>query len=99
MVAFESAREQASELHGKVVADGADALHPLALVRAAAAEQTLELARVPAGDPALKGGQAVFDEQSGTICCENSENEASRALLAAHELGHSRIHAGSSSCS
>jgi DNA helicase-2/ATP-dependent DNA helicase PcrA len=99
MVAFESAREQASALHDKVVSKGVDALRPLTLVNAAAEEQELYLAWVPKGDPALKGGQAVFDEQSGTICCEFSDDEASRALLAAHELGHSRIHAGSSSCS
>jgi DNA helicase-2/ATP-dependent DNA helicase PcrA len=99
MIAFDSVREQAAVLHDKVVAKDADALNPLAIIKAVAADLTLELAWLPKGDPALKGGQAVFDDQSGTICCELADSEASQALLAAHEIGHSCIHSGSSSCS
>ena len=53
---------------------------------------------MPAGDPALKGARALFDEQSGTICCEASGSACDRVLLVAHEIGHAVIHADSSSC-
>ncbi|MDQ7250319.1 UvrD-helicase domain-containing protein [Dongia sedimenti] len=46
----------------------------------------------------MKGAKALFDEQSGTILCENQGNDAERALLVAHELGHARLHATSSTC-
>ena len=59
----------------------------------------LELTWLPTGDPALKGARAVFDDQSGAIFAEDVGNEAQRALVVAHEIGHECIHAGSVACS
>ncbi|WP_172146561.1 ATP-dependent helicase [Pseudomonas tumuqii] len=98
MDAFESIREAAARLHGELVATGSDPLDPLALVHAAVARLDLELVWLEPGDPALKNARALFDEQSGVVCCETSGDIATRALLVAHEIGHAEIHSGSSSC-
>src|SRR4029077_6816797 len=37
-------------------------------------------------------------EQSGSGCCEAGDDLGERALLVAHEIGHARVHAISSSC-
>ena len=58
----------------------------------------LDLVWLPQGDPALKGARALYDDQGGTICCEEEGDPADRALLVAHELGHSELHAGSVTC-
>ena len=58
----------------------------------------LEVFWLAAGDPALKGSRALFDEQSGSVCCEAVDDPGERALLVAHEIGHARVHAASSSC-
>ena len=98
MDSFEPIRSIASNLHGEVVATGAEPLDPLAFVSAAADHLDLEIAFLHAADPALKGARALFDEQSGTICCEDSENPCDRALLVAHEIGHVKVHADSTVC-
>ena len=98
MDGFELVRVAASRLHESVLSIGCDPVDPLTLVTTATDHLDLELAYVPAGDPALKGARALFDEQSGTICCEASGSERDRALLVAHEIGHAVIHADSSSC-
>src|SRR5690606_10149689 len=95
---FEPIRSAAAALHEALVAKGADPLNPLALVEAAAADLDLELVWLPAGDPALKGARALYDDQSGSICCESDGNGPARALLVAHEIGHARLHAGSATC-
>ena len=71
MDGFEPVRVAATLLH-ESVSIGCDPVDPLALVTTAIDHLDLELAYVPAGDPALKGARALFDEQSGTICCEES---------------------------
>jgi hypothetical protein len=58
----------------------------------------LELVWLPAGDPALKGAVALFDEQSGTICCTEGGEAARHVELIAHEIGHACLHATSSTC-
>ena len=58
----------------------------------------LQLVWLPAGDPALKGARALYDDQGGTICCEQELDAATRALLVAHEIGHADLHAGSAVC-
>lgn len=98
MDAFEPIRVEAAALHATLVAAGVDPLSPLALVEAAASRLGLDLAWLAAGDPALKGARALYDDQSGTICCEAEGDAAARALLVAHELGHAGLHAGSASC-
>lgn len=98
MDGFEPIRVAAARLHGVVVAAGCDPLAPSALALAAIDHLELELAYLPTADPALKGARALFDEQSGTICCEATGDTAARALLLAHEIGHVEIHAGSATC-
>ena len=98
MDGFEPIRTAAARLHEVIVAAGCDSLAPSALALAAIDHLDLELAYLPVADPALKGARALFDEQSGTICCEASGDAAARALLLAHEIGHVEIHAGSATC-
>lgn len=98
MDGFEPIRQAAVRLHEALVARGADPLDPSALIDAAIAQHDLELVWLPPGDPALKNARALFDEQSGTICCESSGARGARALLVAHEIGHVEVHAGSSTC-
>ena len=98
MDGFEPIRVAAARLHEVVVAAGCDPLAPPSLVLAAIDHLDLELAYLPAADPALRGARALFDEQSGTICCEASGDASARALLLAHEIGHVEIHAGSATC-
>src|ERR1700730_8512327 len=98
MEAFEPIRDSATRLHDELVSVGGDPLKPLALVEAAIRQLGLELFWLAAGDPALKGSRALFDEQSGSVCCEAVDDPGERALLVAHEIGHARVHAISSSC-
>ncbi len=88
MEAFDPIRREASELHHRQVTAGVDALDPMALATAALGELEIDLAWLPPDDPALKGAKALFDEQSGTICCAAAGDAAARALLLAHEIGH-----------
>jgi hypothetical protein len=98
MEPFEQIRVSAARLHAQLVAKGADPLKPLEIVDAAIQELNLELAWLPKGHPALKGARALFDDQGGAVLCEASPDAGDRAQLAAHEIGHASIHAGSSSC-
>jgi DNA helicase-2/ATP-dependent DNA helicase PcrA len=98
MDTFEPIRAEAIRLHEAVIAAGADSLSPTSMVAAALKHYELELVYLPAKDPALKGSRALFDEQTGTVCCEDSGSEAERVLLVAHEIGHVAMHAGTSLC-
>jgi DNA helicase II / ATP-dependent DNA helicase PcrA len=98
MDAFETIRSGAAALHAELVSEGKDPFDPLGLVQAAAARRGLEIVWLPRGDPGLKGAQALYDEQGGMICCEAEGDPAARALLVAHELGHSDLHGGSVTC-
>ena len=98
MDSFEPIRSIAGDLHREVVAAGADPLDSLAFVSAAADHLDLEIAFLPAADSALKGARALFDEQIGMICCEDAGDMGDRALLIAHEIGHAKVHAGSTVC-
>ena len=69
MDAFDPIRETAARLHTELVTSGADPSRSWSMVEAAIRQLDLELVWLPAGDPALKGAFALFDEQSGTICC------------------------------
>ena len=95
---FETIRFKAAALHEELLSEGKDPFDPLALIQAAAEYRDLDLVWLPQGDPALKGARALYDDQSGTICCEEECDSVSRALLVAHELGHSELHAGSVTC-
>ena len=98
MDAFEPIRKSAAHLHDKLIEKGTDPVDTAALITAAVAHLDLELVYLAPGDPALKNARAVFDEQSGTICCETSGDVIDRTLLVAHELGHAHVHAGSTAC-
>ena len=50
------------------------------------------------GDPALKNARAVFDEQSGAIFYEATDDSVAKVLLIAHEIGHVELHTGASAC-
>ena len=95
---FDPIRSKAAALHEELLSKGKDPFDPLALVQAAVEYRDLDLVWLPQGDPALKGAQALYDDQGGTICCEEEGDPASQALLVAHELGHSELHAGSATC-
>ena len=98
MESFEQIRTAAVQLHNKVVAAGASALSPESLMSEAIKRLDLELFCFPNGDPTLKGARALFDEQSGTIFCEDTDDPAEKAELVTHEIGHSILHAGAASC-
>ncbi len=98
MDGFELIRRAAEQLHDQVVAAGANALTPLALADAAVAALGLELAWLEEGDPALNGARALFDVQSGAILCQSGGDDAGKALLVAHEIGHASTHVGSTLC-
>ena len=95
---FDPIRSKAAALHEELLSEREDPFDPLTLVQAAVEHRDLNLVWLPQGDPALKGARALYDDQGGTICCEEVGNSTSRALLVAHELGHSELHAGSVTC-
>jgi superfamily I DNA/RNA helicase len=98
MDSFDQVRLKASLRSNWIIQADCDPLKPLAVVEAAAVSLKLELIELPSGDPALKGARALYDDQSGAICFEQTSGIADRALLIAHELGHAELHAGASSC-
>lgn len=98
MDTFDPIRETAARLHTGLVTMGADPCRTWAMVEAAIRLLELELVWLPAGDPVLKGAFALFDEQSGTICCTAGGEAAKHVELIAHEIGHACIHATSSHC-
>jgi superfamily I DNA/RNA helicase/Zn-dependent peptidase ImmA (M78 family) len=99
MDSLELIRDSAAAMHTKLVAKGIDPLDPNALVQATIQDLDLVMILLPKGDAGLKGARALFDDQSGTICCEATEHLAERAALIAHELGHVCVHTGSTNCS
>jgi DNA helicase II / ATP-dependent DNA helicase PcrA len=98
MDSFDQVRFKASTLNASSIEAGADPFVPSAVVAGAAKALELDLVSLPTGDPALKGARALYDDQSGTICFEESVNLTECALLIAHEIGHANLHAGSVSC-
>jgi DNA helicase II / ATP-dependent DNA helicase PcrA len=98
MNAFEPVRIAAASLHASVVAKGADPSRPMELVEAAVKHLGLELAWLPQGDPVLKGARALFDDQSGVICCADEKDPSIRVALVAHEIGHACVHESSNNC-
>lgn len=99
MDSLELIRDSAATMQSKLVAKGVAPLDPDALIQGAIQDLGLVMTFLPKGDAGLKGARALFDDQSGTICCEITENVAERATLIAHEIGHVCIHSGSTNCS
>lgn len=97
MDAFEAIRQEASKLHFKV-ANSAKQLCSMDLIHSALEFLDIELHWVSTDDPILKNSRALFDDQSGAIIAEDIGSQAERALLVAHEIGHSCIHSTSLQC-
>lgn len=98
MDSFEAVRQNAEALHADLTTAGANAMSPTALVLAAIEELELDLHVLEADDPALKGSHALYDDQAGHILCRSFDDEIEKALVVSHEIGHARLHAGSSGC-
>lgn len=98
MDSFELVRINAEQLHRELVDSGVDPAKPIALIEAACQKLDIELNWLNPANSALKGGRALFDEQTGTICCANDGSDGERALLAAHEIGHARMHGSTTQC-
>lgn len=95
---FESVRAIAAKLHADLIVAGTDASQPVAFIQAAISSREIELVWLSATDPVLKGAQALYDEQSGTICCADEGDDVTRASRLAHELGHACVHTISLHC-
>ena len=85
-------------LHNEVKPEGVILPTPEMLIEAAVSHLKLELVQLQQGDPALRNARAVFDQQSGSILHESTEDKAEQALLIAHEIGHVQLHSGMSIC-
>ena len=92
MDAFETIRREAAALHDKAVGHGGDPWAPWSLATHAAALLGCPLATLARGDPLLRGGVGCYDPQGNVIAIEELADEAMRALLAGHELGHVVVH-------
>lgn len=88
---FEPIRRAAADLHGEAVARGADPWQPMTLCEKAAEALDCSIAAVGAGEPVLRGGQAIYDPTIGLIAHEAGDKGMS-AFLVGHELGHVLIH-------
>jgi hypothetical protein len=86
MDSFDQVRLKASRRSNSVIQEGCNPLKPLAVVEAAAKSLELDLIELSSGDPALKGARALYDDQSGAICFEQTSVVADRALLVAHRV-------------
>lgn len=91
MEPFEAIRRTAAELHSAAVARGADPWQPMTLAAHAAAELDCSIEAVPAGDPLLRGGRALYDPDLRMIVHEQADPGTS-AFLIGHELGHVAVH-------
>ena len=98
MDGFEVVRRAAVHLHNEVKPEGVILPTPEMLIEAAVSHLNLELVQLQQGDPALRNARAVFDQQSGSILHESTEDKAEQALLIAHEIGHVQLHGGMSIC-
>ena len=88
MDAIELARQRAAELHDVLVHMGADPMNPYEFVRREASRRDIEVRVYQPDDPMLGGGQALYDENAGTIRHEETGDVFLNAFLVAHEIGH-----------
>lgn len=99
MDTFEAARLDAELLHRELVEKGVDVCDPNVLIAAALNQLDLEVYWLEKEDPQLKGAQAIYDPQAGTICADVTTHMRDRPMLLAHEIGHARLHVDASGCS
>lgn len=85
---IETTRARASALHAGRVAKNGDPTHPYAFVLDEAEDRDIEVRKLPAGHPQLKGGRALFQTAARTILHEDTGNAFLDAFLVAHEIGH-----------
>ncbi|GAA6182649.1 UvrD-helicase domain-containing protein [Shimia sp. NS0008-38b] len=85
---IEAIRARATDLHNHRVNKGGDPAQPYEFVLAEAEVRDLEVRRLPAGHPQLKGGKALLQRASATILHEDTGNMFLDAFLVAHEIGH-----------
>jgi superfamily I DNA/RNA helicase len=88
MDAIEAARREAEKLHLAAIEAGSNTACLLDFVLDEANRRGIEVCPVPQGDPQLKCGKAVFDNQALTIFYENIGSDFEKAFLVAHEIGH-----------
>lgn len=86
---YEAVRLAAAEIHDKLILKGHNPQKPYELVQAEAKDRDIEITRLEAGSPQLKGGRALFNDKTDTIIHEKTGDTFMDAFLAAHELGHS----------
>jgi len=85
---IEAIRRCAARLHDKRTKKGADPSNPYAFALEEAKARDLEVRRLAAGHPQLKGGRALLQPRAGVILHEDMGNEFLDAFLVAHEIGH-----------
>ena len=71
---IETTRARASALHAGRVAKNGDPTHPYAFVLDEAEDRDIEVRKLPAGHPQLKGGRALFQTAARTILHEDTGN-------------------------
>ncbi len=85
---IEAIRTRAAALHDLRVSKGGSPTTPYNFVLGEAEARDLEVRRLPAGHPQLKGGKALLQRASGTILHEDTGSTFLDAFLVAHEIGH-----------
>ena len=85
---IEAIRTRAAALHDLRVSKGGSPTTPYSFVLGEAEARDLEVRRLPAGHPQLKGGKALLQRASGTILHEDTGSTFLDAFLVAHEIGH-----------
>lgn len=85
---IEAIRARAVALHDLRVNKGGNPTTPYDFVLGEAGARDLEVRKLPAGHPQLKGCKALLQRASGTILHEDTGNTFLDAFLVAHEIGH-----------
>lgn len=85
---IEAIRARAAALHDLRVSKGDNPTTPYDFVLGEAGARDLEVRKLPAGHPQLKGGKALLQRASGSILHEDTGNTFLDAFLVAHEIGH-----------
>lgn len=85
---IEAIRVRAADLHDHRVNKGGDPTQPYEFVLGEAGARDLEVRKLPAGHPQLKGGKALLQKASATILHEDTKSVFLDAFLVAHEIGH-----------
>jgi len=91
MDAIELARQLASDLHQRGVAEGCDPWDPYAFAVAAAQRHGIVVEPCAAGAAMLHGGRATYIADDRLILHEDVGTTFERAFLVAHEIGHATL--------